>query len=228
MSKWQAIIFDLDDTIYPEKDYVVSGFQAVADWVDKNLKISGEDAFREFKDLFSEGIRGNTFDQWLNIRGLPDDGKVQAMVSVYRSHNPNIRLYPGVKNLLEELKSNMTLGLLSDGYLEVQKRKITVLGIEKYFDVIIFSDELDRAAWKPSQRPYLEILKKFGLPPQQAVYVADNPTKDFLGAREVGMATIRICWEDGIYANLNPPTLQHAPDYYINRLDEIKELMMLN
>jgi len=228
MSKWQAIIFDLDDTLYPERDYVSSGFQAVAAWVDKSLQISREEAYRELWDLFSQGVRGNTFNQWLDDRGIPDGGRVKAMVNVYRSHDPDVKLYPGVRNLLEELRSNWALGLLSDGYLQVQKKKLAALDIEKYFDAVIFSDEWDREAWKPSPRPFLEALKRLAVQPQQAVYVADNPVKDFLGAREIGMATIRVCWEDGLYAHLEPPTPQHTPDYTIFRLDEIKELISLS
>lgn len=226
VSKWQAIIFDLDDTLYPEIDYVSSGFRAVAAWVDENLQISRKEAYRELWDLFFQGVRGDTFNQWLHSRGIPDGGCVQAMVNVYRSHDPDLRLYPGVRSLLEELKINMALGLLSDGYLEVQRRKLAVLRIEKYFDVVVFSGEWDKAAWKPSPIPFLEAMERLAFQPRQAVYVADNPVKDFLGARKVGMATVRVCWEDGLYAHLDPPTPQHAPDYSINRLDEVKELLI--
>ena len=225
MSKWQTIVFDLDDTLYPERDYVSSGFQAVAAWVDENLQISREEAYRELWNLFSRGIRGNTFNQWLNDRGIPDGGLVKAMLNVYRSHDPDVRLYPGVRSLLEEMRANMTLGLLSDGYLVVQKKKFAALGIRKYFDVVVFSDDWGRAAWKPSTRSFREALKRLAVQPWHAVFVGDNPTKDFLGARKVGMATIRICWEDGLYTHLEPPTPQHASDYSINRLDEIRGLI---
>jgi len=225
MSRWRAIVFDLDDTLYPEQEYIRSGFQAVSIWVEENLQVPREEAFREFWDLFSRGVRGNTFNKWLDGCGLSDGGFVQALVNVYRVHDPEIKPYPDIRSLLEELKRNTALGLLSDGYLEVQKRKFSALGISEYFDVVVFSDEWGRTAWKPSPRPFQEIVRKLVVQPHEAVYVADNPTKDFLGAREVGMATIRVRWKGGLYAHLEPPTPQHAPDYVIYNLEEIKTLL---
>ena len=40
MSRLEAVVFDLDDTLYPEADYVLSGFQAVADWAEVHLGIA--------------------------------------------------------------------------------------------------------------------------------------------------------------------------------------------
>ena len=55
--KWRAIVFDLDDTLYPERDYVLSGFRAIARWAAEHLRIPAEDGYRELAELFAAGVR---------------------------------------------------------------------------------------------------------------------------------------------------------------------------
>ena len=70
MSQLKAIVFDLDDTLYPEKDFVLSGFQAIAAWASVNLGISESIGSATLFQLYSEGVRNNTFDRWLTIHGM--------------------------------------------------------------------------------------------------------------------------------------------------------------
>ena len=64
--KWKAIIFDMDDTLYPERHYVLSGFRAVAKWFEANYGVSYETSGQTLISLFNKGIRGNTFNIWLD------------------------------------------------------------------------------------------------------------------------------------------------------------------
>ena len=152
MPVWRAIVFDLDDTLYPERAYVLSGFRAVAAWAEEeeHVGIPQHQSFDELRRLFDEGIRGDTFNRWLESHGLKPDDWVPQMVRVYRKHNPHIAPYPEVPGLLQRLRQCYRLGLVSDGYAEVQKRKLGALGLTSCFDVLVFSDEWGREAWKPN------------------------------------------------------------------------------
>jgi len=225
MQKWQAVIFDLDDTLYPERDYVISGFRAVAVWVEQQSGIPKILIEKELKYLFSKGIRGKIFNLWLQQRGLPLDW-VPKLVQVYRGHRPNLKLFPDAKQILYRLKERYLIGLVSDGYLEVQKEKFKALNLSPFFDAVLFTDELGQKYWKPSPRPFKEILHRLKvIQPEKAIYIGDNPKKDFLGARQVGLITVRILRPEGEYNHLTPPTFQHAPHYTIHSLVELEALL---
>jgi len=226
MPAWRAIVFDLDDTLYPERTYVLSGFCAVSTWAEEHLGIPANQGFTELHRLFDEGIRGNTFNRWLESHGLKPDRWVPQMVQVYRKHNPQIAPYPEVPELLQRLSPRYRLGLVSDGYVKVQKRKLAALNLTSCFDVLVFSDEWGREAWKPSSRPFEIVLERLGVTGSEAVYVADNPHKDFLGARQVGMWAVRVRRPDGLYSHLEPPSPEHAPHVEIETLSDLETSLM--
>lgn len=222
----RAVVFDLDDTLYPERTYVLGGFRAAAVWADKYIGIPPDQGFTELSRLFDEGVRSNTFDCWLKNRRLGPGNWVEELVRVYREHEPQIVPYPGVLDLLRRLRQHFLLGLVTDGYLAVQQRKIASLGLTSCFDALVFSDELGHEAWKPSPQPFEVVLKKLRVTGHEAAYVADNPTKDFLGARQVGMWTIRICAPEGLYSHLEPPSPDYTPDTDIQDLNSLETVLV--
>ena len=221
----RAIIFDLDDTLYPERDFVLSGFRAVALYSEKTLGIPAEAGYVSLLALYESGVRGDTFNRWLATFGRPEESLVEQCVQVYRRHNPDIQPFDGVPRLLQDLAGEHRLGLVSDGYLAIQKRKLSALALAPYFDAVVFSDEWGRMAWKPSSRPFQAILQRLDLAAGQAIYVADNPLKDFYGARRLGLATIMIKRPAAEYSHLQPPTPAHAPDAIIDHLALLSQLV---
>ena len=225
MNNWQAIVFDLDDTLYPEREFVLSGFRAVAQWAETHLGIQHDQGYADLCALYESGMRGDTFNRWLAAQGLTDEALIPQLVQVYRQHLPRLTPFPEAPDLLARLHRRYRLGLVSDGYLDVQQRKLVALGLEPYFDAVVLSDEWGRDAWKPSIKPFRAILQQLEVAAASAIYVADNPLKDFLGARQVGIFTVRIQRPDGEYARLTPPTPQHASDHTITDLTELERLL---
>jgi len=222
VNAWQAIVFDLDDTLYAERDYVLSGMRAVADWARRAFDLPAERSCAELRSLVDAGARGNTFDRWLARHGIAAAEHVATMVEVYRSHRPTIALQPAVEKLLQRLAARYRLGIVTDGYLAVQRQKVAALGIERRVHAIVYSDALGRDAWKPDPRPFYEVLAQLDVPAQRAVYVGDNPAKDFLGARRAGMASIRLRRTNGVYRHLEPSKSATAPDAEITSLDHLE------
>lgn len=225
MSKWKAVVFDLDDTLYPERAYVLSGFKAVAQWAEVHLNIPATLGFRELCVLFEKGVRNDTFNRWLLAHGSVDDMLVKQLVSIYRNHTPVIEPFPEIPHLLSSLRHKHKLGLISDGYLETQKKKLTALGLSHFFDAIVFSDEWGRIAWKPSKKPFEMLLQRLEINASDTVYIADNPTKDFLGARQVGLSTIWLRYPDGEYTHLSPPSDAYAPQFTLTLIAELETLI---
>jgi len=220
---WQAIVFDLDDTLYPERDYVLSGFRAVAGWAEQNLGIPSARGLEELTEMFEQGVRRETFNLWLARNGVSPARRVPELVRVYREHEPELSPFAEVREVIERLRRRYRLGLVSDGYLGVQRRKWKALGLEDHFDEAVFSDEFGRENWKPSTRPFEAVLGRLGVEAQKAVYVADNPAKDFYGARRVGMFTARVRRPGGEYSSVEPKTLAHAPHVTLDRLTALEE-----
>jgi putative hydrolase of the HAD superfamily len=217
----KAVLFDLDDTLYPESAYVLSGFSAVAQYLGEAYGVDIVDAYSRLACAFERGIRGNTFNLVLSDLGLSTHvGLVQHLVEVYRTHDPEIALHPDAARALSFLRSHVPLGLLTDGYAAVQRRKVKALGIEPFFDAIIYSDDLGRAHWKPSIVPFQHLLCRLGIEPNRAVYIGDNPSKDFIGARTLGITTIRIVRSGAEHCHTFPAP-GFEPDYDLMTLDNL-------
>ncbi len=224
MKRWQAVVFDLDDTLYSERDYVLSGMRAVADWARDSLGFPAEQTYGQLHDLFEAGVRGETFDRWALNNDLQPEACVPAMVDVYYQHQPRITLEANTIELLSQLRELCRLGIITDGYLNVQQRKTAALGLDRTIQTIVYSDAFGRDAWKPDPRPFHAVLERLEVPADRAVYVGDNPAKDFFGARRVGMETIRIRRPDGLHRDLEPATADHAPDREIDVLTDLHRL----
>lgn len=209
---WRVVAFDLDDTLYPEAEFVRSGFREVAHWSAVKLSRDPDATFLELLDLFDGGIRGTVFDSWVAEQGLSTE-LIGEMVAVYRNHYPRITPFPGIREMLSELRRDFRLGLLSDGPAAIQERKLSALGIGHQFDAVVFSDRLGRDSWKPSLKPFMALVDALEVVPEEAIYVGDNPAKDFVACRQLGMSSIWFRQSSGIYSNLLPESDSHRPDY---------------
>ena len=103
VTELRAVLFDLDDTLYPESEFVLSGFRAVARWGRDRFGFSEEASYNRLREMFYNGIRGRTFDLWLEELGLTDTKFINSAVKIYREHIPVIHPFPGVLELLRNL-----------------------------------------------------------------------------------------------------------------------------
>lgn len=190
----KTVLFDLDNTLYCEETYVKSGFKAVSDYLAKKYGLNNDELFLKMMDIFNKEGRGKVFN--FLIEDLKLNENILNLVYVYRYHFPNIELYQDSMCVLEKLKKDFKLGLITDGRVFVQKRKVEALNIEKYFDVIIFTDILGDEFWKPSVEPYKLALDLLKSKPEESVYIGDDPYKDFKAPIELGMKSIQVKMED--------------------------------
>ena len=228
MTRLRAAIFDLDDTLYPERSYVLSGFHAVAKWVECTLAIPAEKTARELETLYVQGVRGHTFGLWLEQQGVDRqrDELIRQMVVVYREHEPILTPFDGIPELLSDVGRRCKLGLITDGFLAVQQRKWESLHFNGVFHAVVFSDIFGRQHWKPSHVPFEAALRTLQVAPEAALYVGDNPAKDFLGARQLGMKTIRFRSSGGEHALAEPESACHAPDATVENVQCLLHLLM--
>jgi len=219
-----TVVFDLDDTLYAEREFVLSGFQAVDAWLQTDRGIAGFSGAAE--KVFSAGQRGKIFDEVLPVLGVEATaGLVKELVGIYREHEPTIELFPDALEVLAWADPAFNLGLITDGYAAVQARKIRALGLEPRIRCRIISDELGRACWKPSIEPYNRVMAHYPGPVGGFVYVADNPRKDFIGARQLGWRTVRVRRAGGEHHRYEA-SVAEAADVEIASLRELRRLIV--
>lgn len=221
----KALVFDLDDTLYPEIEYVRSGFHIISSMLERLYGLQKESCYEKLMETFDRGIRGTNFNVFFDERGLDySEDIIVELVGEYRKHKPKISLPEVSRQILILLRKNgFKLGLLTDGYLEAQKKKVDSLGLESLFDAIVYTDLLGRRFWKPDVRSFLKIARLLKVSSNECSYIADNPEKDFKGAKECGMLGIQtLQWT--IKDSGSVPE-SYRPDIVIDCLERLPELV---
>lgn len=194
----QAVVFDLDDTLYDEAEYVNQAFAYTAAYLAEKLGAPSRKAALHGRmlELLERDGRGRIFDAiCAETRAALS---VEELVQIYRSTKPVLRLYPDAELLLQSLSEKQrSTGLITDGCSRVQHAKIAALGLDKRLDCVVVTDDFGLS--KPQAAVYEKCLLALGCAASEAAYVGDNPQKDFIGAKTLGMDTFRIVREKGMH-----------------------------
>ncbi len=214
------IVTDLDDTLYPEIEFVHSGFRAVCKYLNSTFQIDPEEGYEiMLRELKTTG-RGKVFDAVLVQHGINTISNRKKCLSVYRSHQPELKLYPEAERFLKRF-SNYRKYVITDGNIRVQRNKLRALKLQEHFVKTIPTYQYGIQYSKPSVFCFEKILQwEGGKLPGQLVYIGDNPKKDFVSLNKIGAKTIRVLTGEF-------QSLQAAPgydaQYTVNTLDEITE-----
>lgn len=198
----RVIVFDLDDTLYLERDYVLSGLKAVGTWADGNLGLHGCGAAMAAR--FEAGHRTRLFDHMLSEQGVhPSAMLIARMLAVYRQHRPDIRMAGDAEAFLADEHPRTAFAIITDGFLDAQKRKIRALDLyRRGVHLGICTDRWGRDGWKPNRRAFRHVEDIFGLSGMRCTYVADNPTKDFHAPHALQWDTVRIARSERIHMDM--------------------------
>ena len=219
-----GVVFDMDDTLYFERDYVRSGFRAVAAAVAG--EVSESDAFTLLWGHFEAGTRGTTFDElFARYPELASSYAISDLVALYREHAPTIDLLPEMKALLLELRAkNVPLGVITDGPHVSQRAKADALDVERYVDRVILTDTWGRDFWKPHPKAFEEASETLGLPPENLVYVGDNPGKDFHAPAQLGWQSVRLRLREQL--RFEHDYGEHRPTKEVTSVAELREFLL--
>lgn len=218
----KAIIFDLDDTLYNEKDFVYGGFKEVALYLGNKYKINSYKIYNHMIEILRSEGRGKIFNRICDEFHFNED--ILKLVETYRNAKPYLRLYEDAESFLKNNVKKYKLGLITDGLYYVQWNKIKLLNISQYFDEIIVTDDHGKDFWKPSKGPYIRMSKILNIPFHEMVYIGDNPNKDFYAAKKLGMLTIRIIREEGDHMKVFLEE-EYEADFKIKSLDEVEKIL---
>lgn len=213
MSK-TCIVFDLDDTLYKEIEFLKSGYKYI---VNKLPLMEKDQIYENMLQKYKVGEDVFNYVQQL----LPEFDK-SVLLQWYRSHKPDIHLDDNTLDCLKFLKTNnVILGLISDGRSVTQRNKIEALGLNELIldEDIVISEEL--GSEKPSEINYQYIAQKH--PGCSFFYVGDNPKKDFIAPNKLGWKTIGLR-DNGQNIHPQSPGV-FEPQIWINDITEIKKFI---
>ncbi len=214
------IVTDLDDTLYPEIEFVYSGFREVSMYLSQTFGIDPNESFRVMLDELKSNGRGKVFDSVLERHHINTPSNRKKCLSVYRSHKPDLKLYPEAERFLSRFSAHRKY-LVTDGNILVQRNKIRALGLQSHFVKTIPTYQYGIQYSKPSTFCFEKILSWEGQKsPSELVYIGDNPKKDFVSLNKMGAKTIRVLTgEFGSFKASSGFDAQHT----FNTLDEITE-----
>lgn len=187
-----AVTFDLDDTLYPQSEYLAGAWDAVAE-AGARLGLDPEMLRLALEKVAAGGSdRGGIVDRAVALID-GDAHTVAPLVDSFRAHRPaRLEPYPGVARALARLRRRVPVACITDGDPAIQRAKLVALGLERAFDAVVLSDERGRQRRKPHPAPFLTALRGLGAHPPVAVHVGDRPEKDVTGAVLAGMRAIRV------------------------------------
>ena len=204
MQKHKVIVFDLDDTLYKEIDFLKSAYREIANFFCDQYGIYG--LWGEMLRYYGEGK--DVFQELINLYNR--DVTKDFLIEMYRNHMPEINLDDETKCVLDYIKANPTcsIGLITDGREVTQTNKIDALGLLDYVDdTNIFISE----TWQHDKIDgFVCSMIEEMYPNCNYVYVGDNPQKDFLAPNQRGWDTICLL-DNG--RNIHKQVFDLAPDY---------------
>jgi len=215
LNNW-IIVFDLDDTLFSEKEYFFSGISYVEEFISSTYKIPFTG---EILKAYKEGVK----DLWgwtCKKLGLKLETK-ESFIWLYRNHIPKINLLPGIYDLIKKLNElNAKIVILTDGRSVSQRLKINALNLD--FIPIYISEEY--SSNKPEKERFLKIQNRWK--GYKFAYVGDNASKDFLAPKDLNWLSIGADWcKEKIHNDLdNSKSVE--PNIWIN--EPMKIIKILN
>lgn len=187
-----GLILDLDETLYPQRQFIRSGFRAVAAEVSRRFEVPSPAVLARLLASLHNGNRGRALQEMCLHFDLPPT-VVPDIVDVIRAHEPSLRLPLEARTLLVRARaSGWRLGVLTNGRPEIQARKVRALGLPALVDTVVYAVEWGGGLGKPDREPFDVIRERLATTPALTVAVGDDSWCDIYGARNAGFHTILL------------------------------------
>lgn len=207
-------IFDLDDTLYAEIDFLKSAYHHIAQMLSAYIN---EDVYETMWQYYTE--KKNVFS--LLIEQYGDKVPlltIEQLLHEYRNHEPAIKLSEETLDFINKAVSKqIPFGIITDGRSITQRNKLKALGIEDKCADIIISEEF--GSEKPAPGNFLFFQEKYS--DKEFYFFGDNTSKDFIVPAKLGWTTICIK-NSGNNIHQQDVTRPPVPDYIISSYNEIE------
>lgn len=242
MKHFADIFFDFDDTLYDTHGNSVVALRKLYDerhWdeIMPPFRVFNEAYVKTNVDVWSRYTRGEIdcdtliverfrrpVVEMIKARGSDTSWVTpEACLDMSNRYGDIISLEPGIVDGARELVSRLVargynLHLCSNGFHEVQFRKLHSSGLEHFFSSVILSE--DAGANKPRREFFDYAFRKTGAEPSSTILIGDNYNTDILGAMNYGLDIILFNrWQ------IDTKTLERQPTFIVNKLQEINDIL---
>ncbi len=209
-----TVLFDFDGTLMDTTDVIVGS------WQHTFVTLTGKEGdLKKIYRTFGEILRDSM------VKMFPDNDPDEA-VEIYRSyHRDNfgerIKVFPGMRELLAELKSqSIKTALVTSRAYVTAMEGLESYELLEYFDALVTCDDTDRH--KPDPEPVNIALGKLGSKPENALMIGDS-MYDIMCARNAGVRSVLVGWQLAV----TPEEIngENGPDYTVKTAEEILELI---
>ena len=161
----------------------------------------------------------DAWDEVLSVYGVEDVGLRDQIIERHRSERvKRLRPFPEAVGVIEELRANFQLAVVTNGSPAVQRFKLEQAGLSGYFPVVVASGDV--GIGKPDPLPFTTALDQLGVAPKEAMVIGNSWSSDIQGAANLGMRSIWFNLDnDERPDNGTPPTFE------ISSLSEIPDVI---
>lgn len=212
-----AFIFDVDDTLYFERDYSYSSLNFVADIIQDEV---GKTTHQKLIGLFDQGNK-DAIGVICQSVGISDERKTQIILEM-QNHSPTISLRKDAEIFLSLLRRNsVPFGLVTDGRTNTQRAKIAALGID---DANSISISGETGFQKPHGGAFAPIISE--IEAENFIFVGDNPKKDFYYPNEMGWASVMLeLAGKGVHSQTLPKDEKYHPKTIIAEFSQLESFL---
>jgi 5'-nucleotidase len=224
MKKYTWILFDADDTLFHFDAFsglklMFSHFGITFTQQDyEEYELINKAVWVEYQNgtINSEQVRNQRFNSWaIKLKCSPQELNNAFLTAMAEICTP----LEGAVSLLNALKGKAKLGIITNGFTELQQTRLERTGLSDHFDIVVISEQVGFA--KPHPAIFDHTLSIMGHPiREQVLMVGDNPASDILGGMNAGLHT---CW-----LNRDDKSLPEGiiPHYQVASLAELEFLLM--
>jgi len=198
MKPYKGILLDLDHTLYDYELCHQPALKKTLDWVVSVTSVPLSEVQRHYGLARKQtNLRldktASSHNRLLYFQGLFERLGESPIPRAFEAYNRYWDCFlelmcfrDGVIPFLDRFQGQICL--LTDLTAHIQYRKIEQLGLGRWVDKLVTSEEIGQE--KPSEKMFLAGLEKLGMPPSEVCMIGDNHPKDCLGAARQGISSV--------------------------------------
>ena len=180
----RAIFFDLDNTLCDVEDSFVERSRAgISALVHIDDRWNEDDLLRRIVDM--DRSRGRLSSLLRELGIIDSDAGKAALQAENQVLFSKLKLFPRIRKALDVLSQHYILGVITNGSIVQQTKKLQVLNLEVFFPIVIIDEAIGIS--KPDAQIFEVAVSKAGCTPDQAMHVGDQWNVDVRGANSAGL-----------------------------------------
>lgn len=228
-TRFRGILFDIGDTLIAASKIMNEALDTAADSLRQNGYVTETNKFKQAYREADRRIQGSHINHlfsdiciiretWKKLGLSPSYAAYGIFLVAFRNQvRASIGTSKEIVRLFKLLKDRrLKLGVVTDGTVVEQLETLVYLGVIKYIDAVVVSEEFE--AEKPDPRLFQAALDQLHLKAEETLMVGDDLMRDIAGARSIGIRTALVTEyrEKDI-----SKTRMHLADFVFNKVTEI-------